>query len=284
MKKIIIVLYLVLAISIAGIFVYGNSKRIELKFYTIRENYSYVYDDNRYMTFNVYSKANDPMIIYPEYNSYTIRLDNLTYTLENVSVQMYETSDINIIKITAPLPKITNNEIISSSFKLDIKNGEYSLLLDLGTFSMIDNKYYPNLVLDGLSGSYSDINGYTNLVGINLLLNEEYEYINDFRIGGFTGGIISKSKSKVNYPNEINIYEIMPDYIETKIDSDYTYGIKDKMMFIPVGYKMTYLTRSGYIVIKLDGKNYYFDNFPYMTTDPVFIKYKNYLTEGEIYA
>ena len=109
--------------------------------------------------------------------------------------------------------------------------------------------------------------------------------MSDFRIGGFVRGILSKTKGNTSYDNEINILDIMPNYNPTKLDNDsYVLGIKNKMMFIPIGYNTNYLTRSGYIVAKLDDKFYYFDSFPYMTTDPQFNKYKDYLVEGEIYA
>ncbi|MBR6072630.1 MAG: hypothetical protein IKP77_07375 [Acholeplasmatales bacterium] len=284
MKKIIIVLYLISIVGISGLFFYGLSKPIKMKYYTIRENLSYVYEKGRKMTFNVYSEANNPMIIYPEYNAYTLRLDNLSFTLENVRCDLIKSTDINVIKISADMPELTDSEIISKSCILDIINGEYSLKLDVGTFSMINSKYYENLMLDNLSGSFSSVNGYFNLVGINIGLSSMKEYMKEFRIGGYSFGILSKIKSRVSYESEINIYDVIPDYIETKIDNNYVFGIKDKEMFIPIGYKMSYLTRSGYIVVEFEDKKFYFDNFPFMTTDPVYSKYNKFLTEGVIYA
>lgn len=284
MKKIIIVLYLIAAVAISGLFFYGFSKPINLRYYTIRENISYVYEKGRKMTFNVYSEADKPMIIYPEYNSYTLRLDNLSFTLENVRCDLVTGSDTNIIKINADMPEMTDKELISKSCILDIINGEYSLKLDMGTFSIINSNYLENLKLDKLSGSFSSVNGYFNLVGINLGLTDLKEYLKEFRIGGYAYGILSKTKSRAFYESEINIYDIMPDYVETKIDDDYVFGIKDKEMFIPIGYQMSYLTRAGYIVMEFEDKKYYFDNFPFMTTDPIYSKYNKYLTEGVIYA
>ena len=284
MKKIIIVIYLALVISIAFLFFYGNGKPINLKYYTIRENLSFVYEKNRKMTFNIYSESVNPMIIYPEYNSYTLRLDKLSFTLENVEVDVVKGSDINIIKITADMPLLTESEINSESCMLDIINGEYSILLDLGSFSLLNSDYYENIKLDSLEGSFSYIDGYFNLVGVNLCLTDNKEYLKNFRVSGFAIGNISKIKSKVSYENEINIYDIMPDYVETKYETNYTFGIKDKMMFIPIGYKLSYLTRCGYLVFEFEDKKYYFDTFPFMTTDPDFSKYKKYLKEGVIYA
>ena len=52
-------------------------------------------------------------------------------------------------------------------------------------------------------------------------------------------------------------------------------------MFIPLGYVSNYFTRSGYFVIKLDNVSYYFDNWSFMTTDPIVDKYKNSFVKGE---
>ena len=149
---------------------------------------------------------------------------------------------------------------------------------------MINSELYPQLELDSLSGSYSFIDDYFNLVGLNLKLTKNAEYINELRIGRYTVGILSKAKANLQYENEINIYDIIPAYNPYKLDSGYVYGVKSKTLFIPIGYSEKYLTRSGYIVILVDNKYYYFDNFPYMASDPSLSKYKNYLIEGEKYA
>ena len=285
MKRIIIILYITLVLSLVGLFVYGNSKAINYKYYTVKENISVVYEKNRRMVFNVYSDARRPMIIYPEYNSYTLRLDNVSFTLENVKIECYQSFDINLIKIEADMPELTDKELISNKCILDIINGIGTINLNLGTFSMLNSNYYENISLDTLSGSYSDVNNLFNLVGINLTLNQKYNYLEGFRIGGFVSGIISKTKSNIAYDNEINIYDIMPKYDSSKLDNDgYVVGIKNKMMFIPIGYINNYLTRSGYIVMKLDDKYYYFDNFPFMATDAQYNRYKNHLVEAEVYA
>jgi len=285
MKKIIIVIYIILITSLIGLFIYGNSKAVNYKYYTIKENISVVYEKNRRMSFNVYSESNNSMIIYPEYNSYTLRLDKLSFTLENVEIDVYESYGINVIKITADMPLLTDSELISKKCILDIVNGGESIALNLGTFSYLNSDYYERLSLDRLSGSYSNVDDFINLVGINLTLTNNYEYINGLRIGGYSFGILSKTKNNIAYDNEINIYDINPNYLNNKLDKNgYIYGIKNKMMFIPIGYNINYLTRSGYIIINLDGKDYYFDNFPFMSSDPVFYKYKNRLVEGDIYA
>ena len=193
MKKIIILLYLILIVGLTSLYFYGNSKPVDYKIYTIKENLSYVYEKNRTMTFNLYSEINNPMIIYPEYNSYTLRLDNISYTLDGISIEVYESFDINIIKITANMPNLTDSEFYSKKCYLDIVNQEYSILLNLGTFSYLNSDYYPKLSLDSLSGSYSYIDDYFDLVGINLELTKSYEYMSEFRIGKYSVGLISKA-------------------------------------------------------------------------------------------
>ena len=284
MKKIIIILYLILSLGLSALFFYGNSKPVDYKLYTIKENISYAYEKNRTMTFNIYSEIKNPMIIYPEYNSYTLRLETLSHTLEEVSVEVAEGSDINIIKISAKMPNLTATELYSKSCYLDIVNAEYSIMLNLGSFSMINSEYYPKIELDSLSGSYSYIDDYFNLVGLNIKLTKPAEYISELRIGKYTVGILSKTKANLSYDNEMDIYDIIPSYDPYKLDTSYVYGVKSKTLFIPIGYYEKYLTRGGYIVILIDNKYYYFDNFPFMVSDPSFNKYKNYLIEGEKYA
>ena len=119
MKRIIIILYITLVLSLIGLFIYGNSKAINYKYYTIKENISLVYEKNRRMVFNIYSEANRPMIIYPEYNSYTLRLDTVSFTLENVKVNVYDGFDINLIKATI-ITIIIIPSMIKSAYSLFI--------------------------------------------------------------------------------------------------------------------------------------------------------------------
>ena len=56
MKKILIPIYLLLFVGSILVIVLGSKKKIDIEFYTIKENYSYVESSDRYMNFNIISK------------------------------------------------------------------------------------------------------------------------------------------------------------------------------------------------------------------------------------
>ena len=277
MKKILIPIYFVLFLGSILVIVLGNNKKIDIEFYTIKENYSYVEASDRYMTFNVISKTDMPLISYPSQNRYQVKLDSQAFDLEDIECNVSNYGDYYLCKFKTKIPDITNTEYISESFKLIITNGSYTLNLDMGTFSIIDSKFLPLISIDKLSGSYSN----NNLCGINLGLSANYEYINQFRIGGMAYGMISRILFDTKLDNEIDINDYILNYNPNRVEDDYVAGIKSKSMFIPIGYVSNNLTRNGYFVIKLDNKSYYFDNWAFMTTDPIYDKFKNSFIKGE---
>lgn len=279
MKKILIPTYLILLIGSLLVIILGSNKAIDIEFYTIKENHSYVEATDRYMTFNVVSKTDLPLISYPKQNSYQIKLDSQSFDLENVECDVTAYGPCYLCKFRAKVPDITDSEYISKTCKLVITNGSYKLNLDMGSFSIIDSNYLPLISFDSLSGSYSIKD--MMLTGINLSLSNDYEYISQFRIGGMAYGTLSRALFDVKLDNEIDINDFIVNYNSSKVEEDYLAGLKSKMMFIPLGYVSNYLTRGGYLVIKLDGNNYYFDNWSFMTTYPLYEKCEKSFVKGE---
>ena len=280
MKKILIPFYLLLLIGVILVIAIGNNKRVDIEFYTIKENHSYIEDGERYMTFNVISKTDMPLISYPMLNSYQVKLDSQSFDLEDVKCDMVNYGEYYLCKIKSKIPDITDSEYISSTCNLIINNGAYRVELDMGTFSILDPNSMPQISLDRLSGSYS-ISTKQFLSGVNLTLTNDYHYINQFRIGGMAYGMLSRILFDTKLDNEIDIDDYVLNYNPNKVEEDYLAGLKSKTMFIPIGYVSNYFTRSGYFVIKLDNVSYYFDNWSFMTTDPVVDKYKNSFQKGE---
>lgn len=280
MKKILIPIYSFLILSLIIVLIVGSNKEIDFEFYSIKENYSFVEADNRRMSFNVYSKTEKPLISYPERNNYHVKLDSQSFDLENVKIENNGFGDKYLIKITSDVPDITDDEYISLSFKLIINNASYKLELDMGSFSIIDSKSKNLLSLDNLSGSYSKRDNIPFLCGLNLKFTNDYDYLTQVRIGGLSYGILSRAKFDVKLNNEIDINNYISNYNYSKIEEDYPIGLKSNILFIPLGYMNDYLIRSGYIVFNLDGNSYYFDCWPFMTTDPTFNDFNNKLDKG----
>ncbi len=280
MKKILIPSYLLLLIGVILVIAIGNNKRIDIEFYTIKENHSYIEDGERYMTFNVISKTDMPLISYPKLNSYQVKLDSQSFDLEDVKCDMFNYGEYYLCKIKSKIPDITDSEYISSTCNLIINNGAYRVELDMGTFSILDPNSMPQISLDRLSGSYS-ISTKQFLSGVNLTLTNDYHYINQFRIGGMAYGMLSRILFDTKLDNEIDIDDYVINYNSSKVEEDYIAGIKSKQMFIPLGYVSFNLIRNGYFVIRLDGNDYYFDNWAFMTTDPLLERFKDSLVKGE---
>ena len=277
MKKILIPIYLLLFVGSILVIVLGSKKKIDIEFYTIKENYSYVESSDRYMNFNIISKTDKPLISYPKLNSYQIKLDSQSFDLDDIECDVTTYGEYYLCKYKAKIPHLTETEYISKTCNLIIINGSYKLVLDLGSFSIINPNYLPLIAIDKLSGSFSN----NNLCGINISLSKKYDYVNQFRIGGMAYGTLSRILFDTKLDNEIDIDDYVLNYNPNKVEEDYLAGLKSKTMFIPLGYISNYFTRSGYFVIKLDNVSYYFDNWSFMTTDPVVDKYKNSFQKGE---
>lgn len=277
MKKILIPIYFLLFLGSILVIVIGSNKKIDIEFYTIKENYSYVESSDRYMNFNVISKTDKPLISYPKLNSYQIKLDSQSFDLDDVECDITPYGEYYLCKYKAKIPHLTDTEYISKTFNLVIINGSYKLILDLGSLSILNPNSLPLIALDKLSGSFSN----NNLCGINISLSNDYDYINQFRIGGMAYGTLSRILFDTKLDNEIDIDDYVLNYNPNKVEEDYLAGLKSKTMFIPLGYVSNYFTRSGYFVIKLDNVSYYFDNWSFMTTDPIVDKYKNSFVKGE---
>lgn len=281
MKKIIIPTFVTLIVLAITVIIIGYNKEIDIEFFSIKENYSFVEKENRKMTLNIYSKTDKPLISYPERNNYLVKLDSQSFKLENVECNINNLGKMYLIKIIADIPDITDSEYISQSFNLLIYNASYNLSLDMGSFSIIDSKYINLLSLDSLSASYSKMENKPYLCGLNLKLSNDYDFLTLIRIGGFSYGMLSRAKFDIKYENEIDIDSIIVNYNYKRIEEDYTLGLKSKELFIPFGYLNDYFIKSGYIVFKIDGNYYYFDNFPFMTTDPILDNFMDKLSKGD---
>lgn len=281
MKKIFILLFLLSILMPFLVIIIGNGKLTDFEFYSIKTNYSFVEDDNRKMNFYVYSKINNPLISYPNKNSYQIKLDNQSFFLDNVHCKEHTYKNNSLIIIEADIPNITDTEYISETCELVIINSSYKVSLDLGSFSIIDSKYFNLLSLSALSATYSYIDDSKYLTGINLELSGNYNFIESFRIGGFNYGTLSRSKFSLELDNEEDIRDYIINYNKDRVEKEYLLQIQNNKIFIPISYILDYFIKEGYIVIKIDNVNYYFDTFPFMVTYPDYNSFFNKLEKGE---
>ena len=284
MKKIkliiIISLSLLLIVSITIIIIASNNKKIEEGYHTILENKSYVYDENRKMVFNVYSDTENSLIADTSNNSFILDLGNLRFTLENVNVSMFKISGSTLIKIKTDIPEISN-VVNSDSAKLIIYTRKNTISLKIGAISILNPKNYTLLGVDRLYGSYCIVDNYKQLVGINIKFNKIYENVESFKVGEYTYGNF-RTMTNDNYDNEINIKKIIPDYNIYRVEKTSPITLNNDSYFIPLNYLSLMLIREGYITLKINNKDYYIDNFTFMTNDLSYEEYKDIMKDGEI--
>lgn len=285
MKKVLLIIFILLSLSITSLYIVSYKKNTGIEFYSPYEATSYVLSSDREISFDIYSKEKTPIILNINKNTYTLKMDNLSILLEDIRISSFEIDDYYLIKLYAKSPDILFDEYHSQKTELVIENYKYKLTLPYGPISFLKEDTYKLLSIDSLSGSYSYINKTLTLVGINITLNDSYTFLNSIRIGNNVIGNLNNVVFDIEVPNIVSINEIIEDYSPTKLVSNSIIGIQSKKLFIPLGYKALSILRSGYMVFKLDNELYYVDTFSFMTNSLEFNSYKEFMTKGElIYA
>lgn len=286
MKKRIITISIIsslLIISIVGIIfivTYSNNKKINEGYHTIIESKSYVYEEGRRISFTVYSDTYNTLIRNTKNNSYVLKMGSLSYELENVEVERYKLEDSNLIKIYADIP-YSSKTISSDSARLQIITSKFTLDLKIGTLSILNPSEYELLGVDRLYGSYSIIDGLKILVGINIKLSKSYTKMKDFKVGEYTYGNLRQSFESNNLPNEININDYISNYNPYRVERSEGIDVSNYTYFIPLNYITLGVIRHSYITINLDDKDYYIDDFSFMTNEFDYDEYKDKMKDGE---
>lgn len=280
-KIIIISLLSVLAItSLIIIIISSNNKKIDEAYHTILESKSYVYEENRKMVFNVYSDTAESLIEDTNTSTYTLNLGNLIYELDNIVVRKYQIPESTLFKIETDIPNVPG-VVSSDKAKLIINTAKNIITLNVGSISILNPMEYKLLGVDRLYASYSIVDGYKELVGINIKFKNDYDNISDFKIGEYAFGNF-KQMLNSNFDNDINIQTIIPNYNIYRIERVAKTNVKKDAYFIPINYLSLMIIREGYITLKINDINYYIDNFNFMANDLSYTDYKDIMKDGEI--
>lgn len=278
--SILATLILLAIVGIISIIVVFNNKKTVEGYHTVLESKSYVCEENRRMTFNVYSETYQSLINDTKHSNYVLKMSELSFELENVEVKRYKLDDITLIKIYADLPQVSRT-ISSDSAKLVIVTTRYQLTLKLGTISILALDEYELLGVDRLYGTYSVVEGVKHLVGVNIKFSQKFNKIRDFKIGEYSYGNLNQMVESNEIPNEINIIDLIPNYNIYRVERTSDKDISDKTYFIPINYITLAIIREGYITVVLDDKKYYIDVFSFMSNDFDYETYKDIMKDGE---
>lgn len=282
MKKIFCLLFIIIISLIVGLFVYSSKKDTIEEFYTILESKGYVVEEDREISFDIYSRKENTLISNPSNNEYTLELDKMKLRLENVHIDLFQIKEkLYLIKVYASMPLFEETEYKSMKQDLIITNSKYSIRLSYGEISFLNPKGYELLSLDSLYGSYIKYNESMLLAGINLTFHDSYEYLTNLRVGP-ASGILSKARDNLTLDTIIDIPSMGYSYKPNKQEDNYLLSLKSNIYFIPLGYKTISIIRSSYITLELDLKKYYFDSFDFMTNTLDIEEYKDFEKKGEI--
>ena len=273
------ILSTLLILGIIFIVIFSNNKKEKEGYRTLQESKSFIYEEGRRMTFNVYSDTYLTLLDDVKNNTYELDLLTEKYTLYNVEVKKYKIDGATLIKISSDIPDIFE-DVSSDNAKLMIYTTKYKLALQLGSITIIRPDEYELLGIDSLYGSYSNINGMNHLVGVNITFSKNYNKLNNFKIGEFTYGTLSKSIIDTKLKNEINISDYIYGYSPYAVERDKSMTLESKTYFIPLGYQVLYPIKEGFITMELDNKKYYLDVFNFMSNDYSYKEHKDYMKEG----
>ena len=279
MKKGWIISFIVLIILVVGVCIYSNNKTVEQKFYTVPCAKSYIYDESRTISIDVYSTIKDPYIVYKEKNEYYLTSIDIEYSLDINSIDINKQEDVYLITLTAKMPKINNLHL--KNVYLKIINKKYTLNCSIGSLDILYPEEYKLLSIDKLYGSYSYINNALHLVGVNIIFNSSPETIDNFMVGTTGYGYIN-SISEAIYENEIEIKSIIPSYNALYSNEKVSYKPKGNKFFIPIGYNKIILIKEGYMTLKINGELFYIDTFSFLASDIILKDYISYAKLGEI--
>lgn len=278
MKKWLTLIYIIVLISLISLISVALLKEYKEILYTIPQIKNYTVNNER-IKFEAYSNKSDSEIKYVNNNIYNLLLEDQEIVLKNVNVNEYEYKGYYLYVIEAD--NFNKNETINSkSCILEIENLNGIYRLNIGSFSILNTKGYELLGVDDFYGSYSYLNGSLFLVGINIELSNNYSYINNLSVGGFTTSINKLIQFEKKYPNEMNIISSMPEYDPFKKYEDERVNLKSNTMFIPISYTLNlYMIKEGYITFLIDDKKFYLDCFSFIANELDINLYSNYKEE-----
>lgn len=282
MKKLLFLILVLLISLIISLFMISNQKDIIEDYYTIIESKGYVMEEDREISFDIYSRKENTLIENPLNNEYVLELDTMKIKLEDIRIEKNQIKDkLYLIKIYSNMPLFNEEEYHSKTSKLVITNSKYSLNLAYGEMSFLNPKGYKLISLDGLFGSYIEYHNSLILAGINIKFHDEYEYLTSIKAVA-CHGILSKAREDLVLENQIDNKAMGYNYNPIKPEQDYLLTLNSKTYFIPLGYSEVSIIRSSYLTFTLDTKKYYFDTFDFMTNILDLDNYQEYQRKGEI--
>lgn len=288
MKKIIFGLTLLILVSFLAILIVSKNKHIEKEetYYTIPRILTYHYEENKKMSFEIFLNDKNSSIEYPQNNEYFLKDKKNTYPLQEVAVNKekdFIMKDEGFYKytITCNLLNIQKGDIILENCSLEIKNTTFILEVYIGYLAVYKETYFP-LDFTDLYGNYAYINNELHLIGMTLQLNPTYKTIQWAKIGNAFVSLDHLEKDQL-YDSERQESSLKHTLISEQIEEKRCpLNAKYNYYFLPISYPKLALITQGCLLLKIDDKIYYIEDFTYLANLISIQSYSNTKEEGKI--
>ncbi|MDE6047465.1 MAG: hypothetical protein K2F56_02435, partial [Anaeroplasmataceae bacterium] len=278
-------------ILLSTIFILSTNKKTvnEDIYYTIPRILTYHYEENKKMCFEVFGNNENTLIEFVEENSYYLIDDKSSYQLQDVLVTKekdYTTKEETFFKyiISCNLLHISNEDMIFNDCSLKVVNDTFTLECYIGDIAIYHGDYHP-LEFNDLYGNYAYIHGELHMVGFTIQLDEMYKKLSNISIGPAYVDLTQIEQDQLYDSERLEASLKHTLLAEKKKQDPFKLNAKQNYYFMPISYPNLALFTTGCILIELDGKTYYIEDFTYLANDISILNYKNSKREGKmIYA
>lgn len=288
MKKIVLIISLsLLGLLTAAIIISGNKNvTSHSEYYAIPQIYTYKYEKDKRIKFNIYSTDEFSLIEFPDSNQYYLTDGINRYQLNNITVQkklnsIVDVSSFYVYIIEADIISLNANGFVIKDCNLEIENEKFSLVQYIGYYEVISSEH-PYLEFTDLYGNYTYINNELYLIGITVRLSGNYDYLGSISLGSAFGNLDFIEENKI-YDSQRNYYDLKNEVVTSKKDYK-VYRLKSKSIYyyFPISYEKLMLVTDACIVLKIDGINYCLDDFCYLASDIRISDYQTNQVKGTI--
>ncbi|MDE6408136.1 MAG: hypothetical protein K2K48_00350 [Anaeroplasmataceae bacterium] len=288
MKKIIFGLTLTALILLGTIFILSKNKVPvnEDLYYTIPRILTYHYEENKKMCFEIFGNNENTLIEFVEENSYYLVDEKSSYQLNHVEVTKekdYSSKEATFYKytISCGLLNISDENIIFEDCSLKIKNESFTLECFIGYLAIYKGEYQ-ELDFQDLYGNYAYIQNELYMVGITIQLAQAYKELMNVSIGPAYVDLMQIEQDQL-YDSERLEGSLKHSVISEKKPQDgYKLKAKQNYYFLPISYPNLALFTKGCILLELDGKIYYIEDFTYLANDISISNYNHSKREGKV--
>lgn len=287
MKKIILgtILASIIILVLILYFSYGRGA-YEQVVYTIPREYTYWYQKDKKMSFELFLNQEEGLISFPNDNQYRLSMKDKNLVLNHIEVSIeencqYQNQMFYRYLIHSDCIPVTDQIVHLNDVYLTISNVQFDLSCYLGNITI----YPPDLQtlpIQDLYGNYAYIDQELMLIGITIGLSEKKNYLNEMRIGS-AFGVLNWIENDTLLDSEID-NSMLKHSVEAsyELSPPYPLNASNNYYFIPISYPKKMLITNACIYFKIDGESYMIDNFDYCLSTIYLNLYPNSLFKGEI--